>query len=57
MAIVSELKFNNDTDSDIDQILRKKYPAIVVQYTDRLLLVGISNDKKTKTHKCHGGSL
>ena len=51
-AIVVELKFNQDADAAIDQIKRKQYPAKVAQYTDRLLLVGISYNRQTKMHTC-----
>ena len=52
-AIILELKYNQDADAAIDQILRKQYPAKVAAYTGELLLVGISYDKKEKTHQCH----
>ena len=52
-AIILELKYNQDADAAIDQILRKQYPAKVAPYTGELLLVGISYDKKEKTHQCH----
>ena len=51
-AIVVELKYDKDADSAIDQILRKQYPEKVAQYADNLLLVGVSYDKKQKTHQC-----
>ena len=51
-AMVIELKYNKDTDSGIDQILRRQYPAKVAEYAGRLLLVAINYDKKTKTHTC-----
>ena len=51
-AIVVELKFNQDADAAIDQIKRKQYPAKVAQYTDRLLLVGISYNRQTKKQTC-----
>ena len=51
-ALVIELKYNQDVDSGIDQILRRNYPAKVAEYADRLLLVAINYDKKTKTHTC-----
>lgn len=51
-ALVIELKFNKDVDSAISQIKRKDYPAIVANYEDRLLLVGINYDVKTKRHSC-----
>ena len=50
--MVIELKYNKDTDSGIDQILRRQYPAKVAEYAGRLLLVAINYDKKTKTHTC-----
>ena len=52
-AIILELKYNQNADAAIDQILRKQYPAKVAAYTGELLLVGISYDKKEKTHQCH----
>ena len=51
-AIVIELKVNKDADAAIDQIHRKQYPAKIQEYTDRLLLVGISYDRNTKQHSC-----
>ena len=51
-AIVLELKYNQDADTAIDQILRKQYPAKVAEYSGELLLVGISYDKQLKTHQC-----
>ena len=51
-AIVLKLKYNQDADTAIDQILRKQYPAKVAEYTGDLLLVGINYDKQQKTHQC-----
>ena len=51
-AIILELKVNKDADTAIDQIRRKEYPAKVLPYADRLLLVGINYDRKTKQHSC-----
>ena len=51
-AIVLELKYNQDADTAIDQILRKQYPAKVAEYTVDLLFVGINYDKQQKTHQC-----
>ena len=51
-ALVIELKYNQDVDSGIDQILLRNYPAKVAEYADRLLLVAINYDKATKTHTC-----
>ena len=52
-AIVVELKFNKDSDSAIDQIRRRQYPAKVAQYAENLLLVGINYDRGQKTHECN----
>ncbi len=51
-ALVIELKWNKDSESAIDQIREKKYPDSIKDYTDNILLVGISYDKKTKKHEC-----
>lgn len=52
-AIIIELKYNQDADTAIEQIRRKEYPAKVAQYTNNLVLVGISYHRKTKKHECH----
>ena len=51
-TIVVELKYNQDADTAISQILRKQYPAKVAEYAGELLLVGINYDKQKKTHQC-----
>jgi len=51
-AIIVELKYNQDADTAISQILRKEYPAKVADYSGELLLVGINYDKEQKTHQC-----
>ena len=51
-AIILELKVNKEADAAIDQICRKQYPAKVQEYTNNLLLVGISYDRDTKQHSC-----
>ena len=51
-AIIVELKYNDTTDTAIDQIHRQQYPKKVSEYTGDILLVGISYDKKTKEHQC-----
>ena len=59
-ALVIELKFNHSTDTAIDQIKRKNYPAKVKEYMDsasspttgEILLVGINYNKETKQHSC-----
>ena len=50
-ALFIELKYDKNTDSGIDQILRRNYPAKVSEYADRLLLVAISYEKDTKKHE------
>ena len=44
-AIVVELKYDNNVDTALDQILRKVY-------TGNILLVGINYNKDTKEHTC-----
>ena len=51
-AIVIELKYDKAVDTAIEQIKRRQYPAKVAQYTDRLLLVGITYDRDSKRHHC-----
>lgn len=51
-AIVIELKCDKAVDTAIEQIKRKQYPAKVSQYTDDLLLVGITYHRDTKQHEC-----
>lgn len=52
-AIVIELKYNTAVNTAIDQIHNKNYPAKIREYTDNLLLVGISYDREKKEHVCH----
>ena len=51
-ALVIELKFNQSTDTAIQQIKQKNYPAKLAEYTGDILLVGINYDKETKQHTC-----
>ena len=56
-AIILELKYNrtdskNITESAIDQIRRREYPAKVAPYASHLLLVAICYDVKQKKHRC-----
>lgn len=50
--LIVELKWNKDAKSALNQIKEKKYPESIKEYTDNILLVGISYDKKTKKHEC-----
>ncbi len=51
-AIVVELKYNTAVNTAIDQILNRDYPAKIREYTDNLLLAGISYDRANKQHTC-----
>ncbi len=51
-AMIVELKWNKEADTAISQIKAKKYPKVLENYIDNLLLVGISYDKDTKKHNC-----
>jgi len=51
-AMVIELKYNKDADTAIRQIKEKRYPAVLENYLDNLLLVGVNYDKETKIHEC-----
>lgn len=51
-ALVTELKWNKDAHTALQQIKDKKYPESIMQYTGKILLVGISYDKKSKVHQC-----
>lgn len=51
-ALVIELKWDQDAETAIQQIYEKKYPTSVEEYTGKILLIGISYDKKSKKHWC-----
>lgn len=51
-AILIELKWNKPVDSAIQQIKEKKYPALLKEYGEDFLLVGIMYDTETKEHVC-----
>ena len=51
-ALLVELKWNRNVQSALDQIKEKVYPQSIQEYTDNLLLVGITYDSKTKEHGC-----
>ena len=51
-AIVVELKWNQNADTAMKQIIDKKYPAIIEGYTGDILLVAINYDKDNKEHQC-----
>lgn len=51
-ALLVELKWNQNAQAAIAQIKERKYPSSLENYVGRLLLVGISYDKKSKEHQC-----
>lgn len=51
-AVIVELKWNHTAKTAITQIKDCNYPAILSDFTQHLLLVGISYDEKTKLHTC-----
>lgn len=51
-AIVVELKWNQNADTAMKQIIDKKYPASIEDYTGDILLVAINYDKDNKEHQC-----
>ena len=53
-AMLVELKWDQDAEGAIAQIKERKYTGALAEYADagKLLLVGISYDKKNKVHHC-----
>ena len=51
-ALVVELKWNEKASTALQQIKERRYTDALTQYTGNILLVGISYDKKDKTHTC-----
>ena len=51
-AMIVELKFDGSAEGAIAQVRERNYPQLVQEFTDRLLLVGINYDKRTKKHEC-----
>ena len=51
-AMLVELKWKLDADTALNQIKSKQYPHALERYQERLLLVGISYDRKNKRHRC-----
>lgn len=51
-AMIIELKWNHSAEGAIAQIKSRKYPVSLANYHGKLLLVGISYDKKSKKHSC-----
>ncbi len=51
-AMVVELKWNQQAEGAISQIKTRNYAGALKEYSNDILLVGISYNKKTKKHKC-----
>ena len=51
-ALIVELKWNKMVQTALEQIKEKRYPESILSYTGDILLVGISYDKKDKSHQC-----
>lgn len=51
--IIVELKYNKSADTAISQIKKKRYAGVLANYTDNILLVGISYDASGKNNKHH----
>ena len=51
-ALVIDLKWDKNAKTALQQIKDKKYPNSILSYTGKILLVGISYDKKSKKHEC-----
>lgn len=51
-ALLVELKWDKSEEGAIAQIKEKKYVRALQGYIGKILLVGISYDKKTKEHQC-----
>lgn len=51
-AIIVELKWDKSAEGAIGQIKRQQYVESIQEFTGKILLVGISYDKKKKEHQC-----
>ena len=51
-ALLIELKWNKSAKGAIAQIKQKQYAGGLLEYKDKILLVGINYDKKTRKHTC-----
>ena len=51
-AMIVELKWNETSESAIEQIKERNYPALLTGYEGEMVLVGINYDIKTKDHSC-----
>lgn len=51
-VLLIELKWNKTSKGALEQIRKKKYPAVLNQYRGDILLVGVNYDTGTKKHTC-----
>ena len=51
-ALLIELKWNKNVQTALEQIKKNLYPESLLSYTEDVFIVGITYDKKDKTHKC-----
>ncbi len=51
-AVVLELKFCQSAETAIAQMHERRYVGVLQDYIGEVVLVGISYDRKTKTHTC-----
>ena len=51
-ALIVELKWNKNVQTALEQIKKNLYPESLLSYTGDVFIVGITYDKKDKTHKC-----
>ena len=51
-ALLIELKYNESTETALNQIKDKRYTGRLTHYMDNLLMVGINYDKETKKYTC-----
>ena len=51
-AMIVELKWNETSESALEQIKKRNYPAILNGYVGEMVLVGINYDEKSKNHSC-----
>ncbi len=51
-ALIVELKWDGSVEGAVRQIKERRYPDALKGYGGAVVLVGISYDKKSKTHTC-----
>lgn len=51
-ALIVELKWDKSVEGAVGQAKERRYPEVLEKYGGRVLLAGISYDKKSKKHEC-----